>query len=88
MAQFRKKPVEVEARELTEDNVDDIVAWVKANGGQAAKGLWKVGIRTLEGIMHASIGDWIVKGVQDEFWPVKPDIFEATYEPVEDSAGG
>ena len=40
-------------------------------------------IQTLEGVMIANPGDWIIKGVQGEFYPCKPDIFEATYEPVE-----
>lgn len=39
-------------------------------------------IRTIEGTMRADPGDWIIKGVQGEFYPCKPDIFEATYEPV------
>ena len=39
-------------------------------------------IATLEGVMQASPGDWIIKGVQGEFYPCKPDIFEATYEAV------
>lgn len=40
-------------------------------------------ILTLEGEMNASPGDWIIRGVQGEFYPCKPDIFEQTYEPVE-----
>ena len=40
-------------------------------------------IRTLEGTMSASFGDWIIRGVKGEIYPCKPDIFEATYEPVE-----
>ena len=43
----------------------------------------RVGISTLEGVMTATIGDWIIKGVQGEFYPCKPDIFEKTYELVE-----
>lgn len=39
-------------------------------------------IETLEGTMHASIGDWIITGVNGEKYPCKPDIFEKTYEPV------
>jgi hypothetical protein len=39
-------------------------------------------IQTLEGDMWARPGDWIIKGVQGEFYPCKPDIFEATYEPA------
>ena len=39
-------------------------------------------IETLEGIMHASVGDYIITGVNGEQYPCKPDIFEKTYEPV------
>lgn len=39
-------------------------------------------IETLEGRMRAETGDWIIKGVRDEFYPCKPDIFEITYEAV------
>lgn len=41
-------------------------------------------IRTLEGTHHASVGDYIIRGVQGELYPCKPDIFEQTYELVED----
>ena len=41
-----------------------------------------IAITTLEGIMIASPGDWIIRGIQGEFYPCKPDIFEATYEPA------
>ena len=40
-------------------------------------------IYTLEGIMRADLGDWIIRGVKGEFYPCKPDIFEETYDPVE-----
>ena len=40
-------------------------------------------IQTLEGSMRASVGDWIIRGIKGEFYPCKPDIFAATYEPVE-----
>ena len=40
-------------------------------------------IPTLEGIMHANIGDWIITGVNGEQYPCKPDIFAKTYEPAE-----
>jgi len=39
-------------------------------------------IKTLEGLMHVSLGDWIIQGVKGEFYPCKPDIFESTYEKV------
>lgn len=41
-------------------------------------------LKTLEGDMRVSMGDWIVKGIKGEVYPVKPDIFAATYEPVEE----
>lgn len=41
-------------------------------------------IPTLEGIMHADIGDWIITGIKGEQYPCKPDVFEQTYEPVVD----
>jgi hypothetical protein len=42
----------------------------------------EVDIETLEGVMHASVGDYIITGVNGEKYPCKPDIFEKTYEPV------
>ncbi len=39
-------------------------------------------VKTLEGTMYASPGDWIIRGVKGELYPCKPDIFAATYEPV------
>lgn len=41
----------------------------------------EIDLSTLEGTMRANLGDWIIKGVKGEFYPCKPDIFEATYEP-------
>ena len=46
----------------------------------------EMNIQTLEGIMHANIGDWIITGVKGEQYPCKPDVFEQTYEPVVDEA--
>lgn len=43
---------------------------------------FKLAIPTLEGRMYATLGDWIAKGINDEFWPIKPDIMEKTYEEV------
>lgn len=45
---------------------------------------WEMNIETLEGVMHAEPGDWIITGVNGERYPCKPDIFEKTYEPVPD----
>ena len=46
-------------------------------------GVRNMGIWTLEGVMTIKEGDWIIKGVEGEFYPCKPDIFEKTYEAVE-----
>ena len=80
MPKFRKKPVIVEAVQWTGENLDEIEAFApdcafynRTNG---------ILIDTLEGLMEAKLGDWIIKGVQGEFYPCKPDIFAATYEPA------
>ena len=75
---FRKKPVVIEAIQLTEENVDAIIEFC----GSKVKShpMTGVVIETLEGNMIASNLDWIIKGVNGEFYPCKPDIFEKTYE--------
>lgn len=94
---FRKKPVVIEAmrvpqmpasifainmfhdwvelmkKEGLEDWMDDAEVTVSTEG---------LHISTLEGVMTASPGDWIIRGVKGEYYPCKPDIFEATYEVV------
>lgn len=52
---------------------------------QAYQTSLRLEIDTLEGTMIANIGDWIVIGIKGEMYPVKPDVFEATYELVEDA---
>ncbi len=77
---FRKKPVEVEA-----------VRWdgtAKSYAECACLNMLLVNesrllIRTPEGAVTASVGDWIIRGVKGELYPCKPDVFEATYEPLE-----
>lgn len=75
---FRKKPVEIEAWQLTNESVLPILHWCNADewGDHPAE----LRIKTREGVMTASEGDYIVKGVKGEFYPCKPDIFEATYD--------
>lgn len=77
---FRKKPVVIEAMQLTESNAESIYNWMGIQ--RASKNDEVVKIETLEGLMTANINDWIIKGVKGEFYPCKPDIFEATYEAV------
>lgn len=94
MTKFRKKPVVIEARQWLPgdpEKAGDVIGWLMAAGadhkivsGLGAKCV--LGLRTLEGVMEASPGDYVIRGVQGEFYPCKPDIFEATYEPVADDA--
>ena len=87
---FRKKPVTIEAMQLTEGNFSEVFNWVhKGHPPEMNAIIFRdlgsvVGIRTLEGVLWCSIGDWVIKGVLGEFYPCKPDIFELTYEPMED----
>ena len=83
MGKFRKKPVEIEAHCFNGPN--EIPLLTKWCGGKSNDAVpTKILIPTLEGIMEASIGDWIIKGVKGEFYPCKPDIFDATYEEAPD----
>ena len=78
----RKKPVVVEFEIWSGVNYSKIKSLV---GTFALLDDNKLIIRTLEGDMHASIGDYIIKGVNGEFYPCKPDIFEKTYDLVEET---
>ena len=76
---YRKKPVEIEAIQLTPLNLPNVEEFV---GGDLSVVNGEAIIATLEGAMRASIGDFIIRGVQGEFYPCKPDIFEQTYDKV------
>ena len=91
--EYRKKPVVIEAKQITEE-----ACWAYWERGQlffdrfgfsgdyhpGDRKIYKAytSIETLEGTMRAELGDWIIKGVKGEYYPCKPDIFEATYEPA------
>jgi hypothetical protein len=85
MAKFRKKPVVIEAFKV---GSADAPPWALDALNAASMSYsainGKLTIRTLEGDMRADPGDWIIRGVKGELYPCKPDIFAATYEPVED----
>lgn len=91
--QFRKKPVVIEAFQLPaagQDVPDAFHDWCERVGftdfeSDRDEGL---AITTLEGVMRADPGDWIIKGIKGEFYPCKPDIFAATYEPAAASGAG
>ena len=75
----RKKPVIIEAVQWTGENLMEIREFAHPKV-RFQKFLF---VDTLEGRMKADVGDYIIKGVAGEFYPCKPDIFLATYEPVE-----
>jgi len=81
MPLFRKLPLKVEARQFFKDNVDEIFNFVGDLGYLDILGCFF--IDTKEGRLRARSGDWIIKGVDGEFYPVKQSIFNKTYEPVE-----
>lgn len=80
MTFYKKKPVVIEAVLWTGHNHKDIDRFVDTEDLSVKD--HNLLIHTLEGIMQAKPGDYIIKGVQGEFYPCKPDIFEATYEEV------
>jgi len=91
---FRKKPVEIEAVQFTQDIIEGnlfdgkpLPLGVQLGGASYHPERRTINhssfyIDTLEGKMKVSVGDWIIEGVKGEFYPCKPDIFKATYEPV------
>ncbi len=82
MPQFRKKPVVIEARRWTGDNFVELAEFITIPHKTFPSDGYVL-IPTLEGQMRADLGDWIIKGVKGEFYPCKPDIFDATYEEVD-----
>ena len=97
---YRKKPVVIEAVQWdgTSGGANTVIDWINGNEGCAryrcapggctgTEEGHRVAIETLEGTMSADAGDFIIRGVQGEFYPCKPEIFEKTYEAAnEDSA--
>jgi len=80
---YRKRPVVIEAMQFdgTEEAARVITQWVPGSS-------WffnhnAIQIPTLEGLMIANIGDYIIKGIKGEFYPIKEEIFLATYEAVD-----
>lgn len=79
---FRKKPVVIEAMQWdgTIGGMMDVKEFTGGNSKMSGTG--ELSIYTLEGPLKASPKDWIIKGIKGEFYPCKPDIFEATYDPA------
>ena len=79
--EYRKKPVVIEAIQY-DGMVQDVVDFVGMENTEMNDGMTKLYIKTLEGDMLVSHGDYVIKGVRGEFYPCKPDIFKETYEIV------
>lgn len=95
MAKYRKKPVVIDAFQYDGDFINSVGEpyvpdwavkalregdiYYKATGDEP----YELFIKTLEGDLHVTVGDYIIRGVKGEIYPCKPDIFESTYESVE-----
>lgn len=87
---FQKNPVVIEAVRFTGSTTSKhaISCWMEfgtmpESSGIETSDVVAMNIDTAEGVMTASPGDWIIKGIKGEFYPCKPDIFEATYTEVQ-----
>lgn len=76
---IRKKPIEVEGEKITMQNMPELARWCdgKINNSLIDSA---IEIHTLEGVMRGFVGDWIIKGVNGEFYPCKDSIFKKTYD--------
>ena len=91
MGSYRKKPVVIEAHSIGDDGWPDSI-WQGVNENKIILHLDRIGhtkqvighveIHTLEGVMRGEVGDWIIRGVNGEFYPCKPEVFDKTYEPA------
>ena len=87
MQKFVKKPVVVEAIQLTDESIIEIIKWttdyisIEIDTDENDNIIGMI-IPTLEGAMKASMNDYIIKGVQGEFYPCKPDVFNMSYERI------
>ena len=87
MGWYRKQPTVVEAHQVGVEIVGDILRWILAGGATAqlvvhAGSHTGIEVHTLEGVMTANPGDWIIKDIAGEFYPCRDDIFQQTYSEV------
>lgn len=82
VSKYTKKPVVISAIKFNGNNSEEVLKFTNAdhNNSEYVDGVIK--IKTLEGVMTASVGDFIIKGIKGEFYPCKPDIFEKSYDPL------
>lgn len=84
---FIKKPIIIEAMQLTRDNYRNVFDWIVAHGADVevnfrAGILTSMEITSLGHIVTADDFDWIIRGIKGEFYPCKPDIFSKTYDSI------
>lgn len=83
---FKKKPVVIEAIQWSGENIKEIKDFTDGSS-ETNRTLEQLGdkliISTLEGNVQADINDFIIKGIEGEFYPCKPDIFKKTYKPID-----
>ena len=87
MTKFRKKPVVIDAIQFLGGEVSfkNILEWNTSTHRIEFRYEYNcLFIPTDEGIMTANVGDWIIRGVKGEIYPCKPDIFEQTYERIDE----
>lgn len=93
MPKFRKRPIVIEARKFIEpiapdgpsqQDLAELLRWGGKDLVYVVRGGACIQIFTLDAVAFALDGDWIIKGVKGEFYPCKPDVFDATYEAVEE----
>lgn len=97
MQMYRKIPIPVEAKKWAGGRDDELLDWLRDGGCDYTyhAGLSRISvpaeplapslrIRTLAGVMEVTPGDWVIKGVAGEFYPCRGDVFESTYDVVED----
>lgn len=84
MAKYIKKPIVIEAHRIGDDGWPDNIWQGVMDNRIILKPEGHVEIHTLEGVMRGNKGDWIIRGVKGEFYPCKSDVFEQTYERIEE----
>ena len=91
---YKKKPVVIEAVQWDGLNIAEIAEFMHRGTENPIRVSYKkpespiIKIETLEGIMEASVGDFIIRGINGEFYPCKPDIFDKTYDMINNFAVG
>ena len=85
---YRKKPVVIDALQWTGHNVEQMEQFLNGSDYGIIENSYgySLTIHTLEGDHFANIGDYVIRGVQGEYYPCKPDIFQETYEPYTESS--